>query len=197
MTKYLHVILRKTLSGKSTLQNKLESQFNISKIITTTTRPKREFESNDIDYHFVNIDQYMSDNKNNQTIATRIYNVINHEKWIYYISKQELLNMNQQSCLVIDYDGYLDLKKYIQNNDLDIKLYPWFLDIDLKTRIDRYFKTNRSKENHIEVLRRLYSDELNFKDITKKSPEIKTIKGLPDMLATITYLNLERMNQNK
>ena len=47
-------ILGKTGSGKTTIVNELVSKYGFNKIITYTTRPMRNGETNHKDYHFIN-----------------------------------------------------------------------------------------------------------------------------------------------
>ena len=48
-------------AGKDTLLDaiiKMDCPFKINKIITTTTRPPREYETEGIDYHFISVEEF-------------------------------------------------------------------------------------------------------------------------------------------
>ena len=47
------IILGKTCSGKDIIVNKLINQYDFKKVITSTTRPMRKGEKQDITYHFI------------------------------------------------------------------------------------------------------------------------------------------------
>ena len=54
----LIIIVGPSGAGKSTVQNILQKNYNVKKIISTTTRNPREGEKNDVDYHFVSDDEF-------------------------------------------------------------------------------------------------------------------------------------------
>lgn len=185
--KHIHVLLGKTLSGKSYIQDELEKLY-VTPIITTTTRPARVNESNHINYHFVDKKTFENDQKNHHAICIREYKVTNKDTWSYYLNTKQLNTLSDQNSIILDYEGFKDLKDYIVYHKLDIKLHVWYLNINLKTRIDRHFKY-RSSENETELLRRLYADELAFKHVLD-DPDVKPIKSITDMITTIYYLAL-------
>lgn len=53
------VLLGASGSGKSSIENILSSEFGYEKIISYTTRPKREYEENGKDYHFIPNDMFL------------------------------------------------------------------------------------------------------------------------------------------
>ncbi|KKQ85521.1 MAG: Guanylate kinase [Candidatus Daviesbacteria bacterium GW2011_GWF2_38_7] len=57
--KSLIVLTGKTTSGKDTVASKLQQKFpNLKKILTTTSRPPRNSETNGIDYDFLSEDKF-------------------------------------------------------------------------------------------------------------------------------------------
>ena len=72
---YVIVIMGKSLSGKSYLQKELVKQ-GFPKMITATTRPKRQGEVDGQDYYFV-------DKMAKDAIAPRKYHVVNNQEWDY------------------------------------------------------------------------------------------------------------------
>lgn len=197
---YLHLIIGKSLSGKSTLCDQLEKR-DIPQIITTTTRPKREHEVNGRDYHFTNLGQALNDIENDQAIAPRKYHVANDETWYYYLSYKELKHLsnksqhhNLQRTLILDGQGFIDLINYLKvHTELDVKIIPWYLNVDLYTRLKRYVNGQRQHEDSREVVRRLYMDEFHdFKmmDDPKfiKSHHVNQIQNLNDMLKQLPHV---------
>lgn len=198
----IHVIIGKSLSGKSTLLNQLQKlgTHQVPKLITNTTRPKREHERNGHDYHFVTNTQYNQDIKQNIAIAPRAYNVAHHQTWYYYLSQTELSKhlydpKINHVALILDYQGSKDLKAYINKfnnthiND-NITVTIWYLDVDIKTRLTRYLLGPRSNEDPKEVIRRLYDDEYHaFNDLDDpkiiEAEHIHKIHNLSDMLPTL------------
>ena len=161
------VIMGKTLSGKTYLIDKLQNEFKVPRIITSTTRPIRKNEQNDVDYHFATAKQFHDAIKSNRALAVRRYHVINNQIWSYYLNKtdlDELIHNQKNGIFILDLKGYLDLETEL-NQDLklanNIKLQGLYLDIPLKTRIMRHFDTQRQTDNDQEFVRRLADDELN------------------------------------
>lgn len=151
---YVIVIMGKSLSGKSYLQKELVKQ-GFPKMITATTRPKRQGEVDGQDYYFV--DRIPKD-----AIAPRRYHVVNNQEWDYYLPKDEFIKIsgtNRASTLILDLDGYLELEKASQNMP-NVKILGLYLNVPLKERIKRYLDTSRGQENGKEFVRRLYDDEM-------------------------------------
>lgn len=195
----IHVIIGKSLSGKSTLLNQLQKlgTHQVPKLITNTTRPQREHEQNGRDYHFVTNKQYQQDIKQNIAIAPRSYNVAHNQTWYYYLSQTELNKylynpVTNHVALILDYQGAKDLKAYINKfnnthiND-NITVTIWYLDVNIKTRLTRYLLGPRSNEDPKEVIRRLYDDEYHaFNDLDDpkiiEAEHIHKIHNIFDML---------------
>lgn len=165
MQKTIYIILGKSLSGKSYLQKQLIN-LDICPIITATTRPKREYEQNGKDYHFVTQKQYLKAEKQNEVISPRCYQVSSNDTWYYYVPKQELKRSQAHLSLVLDVKGLLDFLTYIKRFALPITVKPIYLDIPLDIRLKRYLNTPRRSENEHEFIRRLYDDEMHaFKEM--------------------------------
>lgn len=45
-------------SGKDTIQKWVATNYDVNSIISCTTRPKRENERNEVDYHFLSVDDF-------------------------------------------------------------------------------------------------------------------------------------------
>ena len=151
---YVIVIMGKSLSGKSYLQKELVKQ-GFPKMITATTRPKRQGEVDGQDYYFV-------DRMSKDAIAPRRYHVVNNQEWDYYLPKDEFIKVsgtNRASTLILDLDGYLELEEAGQNMP-NVKILGLYLNVPLKERLKRYLDTSRGQENGKEFVRRLYDDEM-------------------------------------
>lgn len=173
--KNIYIIIGKSLSGKTTLSNRvINNRSNaVTQLVTTTTRPKREEETGK-EYHFINQTEYNPE----KAIAPRVYKVANQKEdyWTYFLSTDELKAFeedpyHQNAIMIIDYQGYLDLEKYIDHHT-ELSIQGVYLDIDLITRLNRYLSTERKNDDAKETLRRLYKDEfVDFKSLdtqTKK-----------------------------
>ena len=151
---YVIVIMGKSLSGKSYLQKELVKQ-GFPKMITATTRPKRQGEVDGQDYYFVK-------KAAKDAIAPRRYHVVDNQEWDYYLPKDEFIKVsstNHVSTLILDLDGYLELENAGQMIP-NVKILGLYLNVPLKERLKRYLDTDRGQENSKEFVRRLYDDEM-------------------------------------
>ena len=81
-------------------------------VISTTSRPIREYETAGVNYHFTTTDEFISKVKNNEFIEYRTYNTkLNDiaEIW-YYGAEKNSINTSKDSVLVLDVQGLKDIK---------------------------------------------------------------------------------------
>lgn len=147
--------------GKDYILNMCIKEYNLTKVVTDTTRPIRKGEIDKITYNFV------SDNKFNENLLKNKY--IEHKKyntvegvWYYGTSKDSIHKNN--TIIILDKDGFLEYKKHIPNC---ISIYISCID-----DTERFYRSlNRLEDINIkdvkEVYRRIRTDEDKFKDIEK------------------------------
>ena len=68
------ILVGASATGKSVIAKQLFDKYNIKKVITYTTRPMREGEINDVDYHFINKEDFINKMNNEYFIETAMYN---------------------------------------------------------------------------------------------------------------------------
>lgn len=147
----LYIITGATNSGKTTLVDNLVTVTGIKKIITYTNRDIREGERNNIDYNFINTEEF----DNERFVCKRIFHTKNRkEPYIYAVDRDDLLTF-QDSILVIDPLGVREIKDYL-GKDFVTTVY---LDISEETVIKRAQRRGDSKE---EIERRLLADKPLF-----------------------------------
>lgn len=175
----IDIIIGKSLSGKTTAMRQILnncrqlgiSAQTVSKLITSTTRPPRQEDRGKHNYNFLNnADLNKTPAKN--IIAPRTYQVVYQNQltnWTYFINRQDLIrdqNKFKHLLLIIDWQGFKDLKSAIKNDaqlKQAYKIQGWYLDIPLKQRLMRLTnpKSPRFNDDSKETLRRLYDDEFN------------------------------------
>lgn len=153
--KYIIAIIGKAGSGKDTIQNLLcERNNNFSKIVSYTTRPKRENEKDGVDYHYITNDEFCEKVLNGEMLEATYFN-----NWHYGTSKESLadgINIG-----VFNPDGYDCLTQMV---DKDIKFIGFYIDASDKTRMLR--QLNRENNPDVtEIVRRYQADERDFIDI--------------------------------
>lgn len=79
------ILIGASASGKTEVAKILKSKYGFEKIITTTTRPKRVHEVEDIDYHFVT-----KENFNKLLISGSFLEVTSYQENLYGTNKADL-----------------------------------------------------------------------------------------------------------
>lgn len=140
------ILVGASASGKTEIAKELLKSFNISKVVTHTTRPKRINETNDIDYHFVNKDTFLSLLNKNKFVEHSLYNG-NY----YGCSKDEI---GDNKVVILDPNG---LKAFNRLNDK--RIVSVLILTDEKTRYQRMISRGDSLEN---VKKRIENDRTSF-----------------------------------
>lgn len=172
------ILVGASASGKTEIAKELLKSFNISKVVTHTTRPKRINETNDIDYHFVNKDTFLSLLNKNKFVEHSLYNG-NY----YGCSKDEI---GDNKVVILDPNG---LKAFNRLNDK--RIVSVLILTDEKTRYQRMISRGDSLEN---VKKRIENDRISFdmKNIDKVDfvvkNEDKSIKEIAKKIYDL-YIN--------
>lgn len=150
------IVTGKTGSGKSTIVKEL-MKYGFHQIITTTSRPKREKEIQDVDYHFVSEDEFMNKVDQNYFAEYKAYDT-GFGIWRYGLSKEDMENSTDKDIVILTPEGYKDV----------IRAYP-----NLEHRLIYIFANNQTIKNRLskrgdkkeEAERRLKQDYEDFKGV--------------------------------
>lgn len=138
------VIVGASASGKTTLVNALtEKDKKYKKIITYTTRPKREKEVDGIDYHFVSDSAFNELKKRDFFIEYASYN-----GWQYGTAKSDCTH-SDYTIAILTPSGLRNLRK------ANIKTSAIYLYVDRRSRL---IKSLQRADNVDEAYRRNLSD---------------------------------------
>lgn len=140
------ILVGASASGKTEVAKQLACHFNMKKVITHTTRPMRDHEQQDIDYHFVSKEEFSILKSQNFFIETTQYNG-NY----YGTSKNEI---GDQKCLIVDPNG---LHAFQQLHDPH--LVTFLLIAQEETRKKRMISRGDSYKN---VEKRIAGDRKDF-----------------------------------
>lgn len=179
------VLVGKSSSGKDTLMKELVKSNYFHGVISTTSRPIREYETADVNYYFTSVDEFINKIKNNEFIEYRTYNTkLNDidEIW-YYGTEKNSINAEKDSVLVLDVQGLKDIKKYFPDETI-IGIY---LHCPLKLRTER--AKNRGSFCEIEWNRRIQTDKIDFENVYEEVDYVlngtKSVKELADEVKEI------------
>lgn len=141
------VIIGASASGKTEISKILQNNFNYKKCITTTTRPMRTGEVNDVDYHFIQKENFIERISNNEFVEYAIYN-----DNYYGINKKDISN---NLIVVVEPQGANSLVDEMAN-DIFIVYIETSKDLRKMRMIDRGDKLEL-------IEKRLFLDEEVFK----------------------------------
>ena len=150
------VLVGKTASGKTTVANELCENHGYKRIITYTTRPMRENEVQDVDYHFISDEQFNKMVENNEFTEYKRYNTA-HGVWSYgsvVTLEQEL----SDDCYVI-----ILTPQGLRNLSRKMSRYiAFYLNVSLKSQLERLKKRGDEEQ---QIIKRLINDAKDFENV--------------------------------
>jgi len=176
-------ILGASASGKDTAARILEKDYGYNFVVSTTTRPIRDGESERNPYNFVTNSTFEDLIKNDELIEYREYNTTVSNVpavWYYGVENKEVPD-DKDSVVVLDVvglDGFL--------NKFGDQITSFYLDVDLETRKRRCIE--RGDYDECEFNRRAVDDEIVFSKeiIEKKVDYIITSTDKNEVIKQIT-----------
>lgn len=162
----LFVIMGKSGSGKSTIEKEICRLEMANRVISTTTRSPRSYEIDSVDYYFISEDVFNIYLRQEQYAEHSEYPTV----WgmaKYGINKNDIkLNEGNAIC-VVNPDGYRQLVKSLGKE----RVVGIYIDRDDRDRV--ISSIVRDKNNNLvsileEIVRRLKSDEKDFKNIKEE-----------------------------
>lgn len=179
MSGKIHVLLGKTLSGKTTISNILEKDHGIRRVVSFTTRPKRENEIDGVDYHFYEDIQVYSLIAGNNALALRSYqphHSFGPYPWYYGINKKDI-DLSTDVLIITDFEGLKQIEEEFGKD----KVVSHYLDITYKEQIKRL--ETRGKELTEEQYRRIESDDKDFNGTKEYVDYVHAVSKQPKTIA--------------
>ncbi len=140
------ILVGASASGKTEVAKNLRKIYQITKVITHTTREMRINETQDVDYHFVSKDEFLKLKEKNAFVETTFYNG-NY----YGTSKKEI---GDEKCLIVDPNGLRSFEL------LDDPRIISFCLLSSKESRRRHMEQRGDSEENIQ--KRLASDDIFF-----------------------------------
>lgn len=148
------VLIGKSGSGKDTILKEFK-KYGFNTIVSYTTRPKRHYEINGVDYHFITEDEFKEKLKSDFFVEHTEY-----RGWYYGIAKRDC---DENGVVIVEPNGLKQLQKKMNN------ITVIYVDASMETRVNRLY--NRG-DDPAEIGRRIISDEELFKDVYLKAHHI-------------------------
>ncbi len=159
MNNKIIVIVGFSASGKDTISRILEKEHGFNFVVSTSTRPMREGESQRNPYKFVSKEHFLNLIETDNLIECREYKTtLNNiqDTWYYGVEKEEIGD-DKQYVVVLDIDGLKDFKEHFNN-----RIISFFLYADENIRKERCIKRGDFDEHEWD--RRLFDDKTRFTD---------------------------------
>ena len=158
------VLVGASASGKTELAKILIKSFGYEKVVTTTTRPKRKAEKENVDYHFLDRNAFIKLNSKDAFFEVSIY-----QGQLYGIQKKDV---KLNGIVIVEPDGANTLVTKLKQ-----KVFVVYLETDESLRSARMVKRGTPID---EVEKRLTIDRVIFQpsvfikmDLHLKNDEIK------------------------
>lgn len=154
MSNTLIIIAGGSGTGKTTIENLLTQDPNIVKVVSTTTRPRREGEEHGKDYYFISKEEFKAELEKGRFLEHVIYD--NN----YYGIHGKVIDLilgkqNKNGVIIVDVEGMRQIKKYCQKQGYKTVSY-WFKAESLEKMVEHMRKRNTSEA---EIIRRLIIEE--------------------------------------
>lgn len=165
-------------SGKSTLEDEIIIHDGFTKAISTTTRLRRDGEHDGREYHFVDIPTFENLQKNNMLLES-----INFAGNYYGLTTNEFNKTTDHLVFVVEPNGYMQITKYISENNIPVTPIVIYMDIPEKERFKNMVKRG---DNPIAIQERLKAETIvsDFKKFEIKH-DIRVTKLHSSIIETV------------
>lgn len=152
------VIIGKSGSGKSTITNILCEKYGFNKIVTTTTRPKRRGERQNVDYNFVSNETFDKMVADGAFIETQNYQVDTGECWRYGSPADSIKEAKENDIVILTPTGRQKLIDSIGSKNV-ITIYVYANRRAIESRL------SKRGDKPGEINRRMKKDDIDFKNV--------------------------------
>lgn len=182
---FIVALLGKSSSGKDSIARYLSNQLGFKYVVSTTSRPIRSNETQDVDYHFVNEDTFKALKDLDKFIEYRYYDTIQDglpSRWHYGIERSEIDLTKSSAVAVVDVQGLNDLTKEFGSENI----LSFYIDVPYEVRKTRAIARDRSFEES-EFERRSKDDDIKFKDIENVVDKVVRNDNLNECISSILF----------
>lgn len=145
----------KSCAGKDTIQKEL-IKMGMKSIVSYTTRPPREHETEGIEYHFISKEKFLQKKEEGFFAETVYYDVATGERWYYGSAVEDL---SDDKVIIVNPHGLEQLRKIKSLNPI-----AFYITAGEETIWNRLRERG---DNAAEARRRLNADDVDFADISK------------------------------
>ena len=125
-------------------------------IVSYTTRPPREHETEGVEYHFISKEEFLQKEEQGFFAETASYNVASGETWYYGSAVEDL---SDDKVIIVNPHSLEQLRKIKSLNPI-----AFYITVGEETIWNRLRERG---DNAAEARRRLNEDDIDFADISK------------------------------
>lgn len=160
----IFVVIGRSSVGKDTIYARLlnNKSIDLKKIVTYTTRPMREQETNGVEYWFVSESEMNRMKESNKVVECRCYNTVMGD-WYYFTANDSSINLSNNDYIVIGtLSSYISFKE-VFGADSVVAVY---IQTDSGTILERAINREKlqSAPKYEEMCRRFIEDSNDFSE---------------------------------
>ncbi|MQN01972.1 MAG: guanylate kinase [Lachnospiraceae bacterium] len=160
----LYVLTGKSACGKDSIEKALlaDKSLELHPIVTYTTRPIRNGETEGIDYHFSSDCDFDRLRKEGKVIEYRTYNTVFGD-WTYFTVDDGQIDLSNYSSIIVGtLDSVISYRKYFG----DKNIVPIYIELDDGERLQRALNREKcqSRPKYDELCRRFLADRKDFSE---------------------------------
>ena len=168
----LFVIMGKSATGKDSLYRKLVKKHpELIEIVSYTTRPIREGETEGKEYHFVTEQQMLELKEQGKIAECRKYYTV-RGPWYYFTADDGQIDFGSGAnyILISTLEGYEKLRNFYGKENI----VPIYIEVEDFVRLERAMKRERQQKSPCaaELCRRFVADEEDFSEERLQAAEI-------------------------
>lgn len=160
----LFLIMGKSASGKDTLYKDITQRFAdcLGTVVPYTTRPKRQGETEGVEYHFITESLMSRMKRDGKVIESRCYQTV-YGPWYYLTVDDGQIDLpKRSSILIVTPAAYEKLRDYFGAD----RVVPLYIETDDGLRLERALKRERAQAEpkYEEMCRRFLADAKDFSE---------------------------------
>ncbi len=157
-------IMGKSATGKDTIYRRIleESGLGLKRIIPYTTRPIREGEEPNREYHFCKEEDVTRLEEEGRIVELRSYNTV-YGIWKYFTVSDGNIQLEQENyLLIVTLEGYIKIKDYFGEENV----VPIYIEVEDGNRLMRAISREKKQDvpKYEEMCRRFLADSEDFSE---------------------------------
>ena len=161
----------KSSSGKDSMYKEiLKAAPHLKSVVSYTTRPIRQGETDGVEYFFVGDDELSKMKREGKVIEERAYNTV-HGVWKYFTVDDQQIDLNHHDYLLMGTPAsYKGVRAFYGEE----RLVPIYLHVDDGIRLERALRREQSQGNprYEEMCRRYLADHEDFSEKNLREAKI-------------------------